>query len=63
MFEDIYKKIEEKKLIGVIRETDYKRAIEIANGFIDGGIEIIEVTLENQNSLKVIKIIYLQLNF
>ena len=55
MFEDIYKKIEEKKLIGVIRETDYKRAIEIANGFIDGGIEIIEVTLENQNSLKVIE--------
>lgn len=55
MFEDIYKKIEEKKLIGVIRETEYDRAIEIANGFIDGGIEIIEITLENQNSLKVIE--------
>jgi len=55
MFEKIYNKIVEKKLIGVVRESDYDRALDIANAFIEGGIEVIEVTLENQNSLMVIE--------
>lgn len=55
MFENIYKKITEKKLIGVVRESDYDRALDIANAFIEGGIEIIEVTLENKYSLMVIE--------
>ncbi|MDD3419056.1 MAG: bifunctional 4-hydroxy-2-oxoglutarate aldolase/2-dehydro-3-deoxy-phosphogluconate aldolase [Candidatus Gastranaerophilales bacterium] len=55
MFENIYSKIVEKKLVGVVRESDYQRALDIANAFIEGGIEVIEVTLENQNSLMVIE--------
>lgn len=55
MFENIYNKIAEKKLIGVVRESDYERALDIANAFIEGGIEILEVTLENKNSLMVIE--------
>ncbi len=55
MFEKIYQKIAEKKLIGVVRESDYERALDIANAFIEGGIEIIEVTLENKYSLMVIE--------
>lgn len=55
MFENIYKKITEKKLVGVVRESDYDRALDIANAFIEGGIEIVEVTLENKDSLMVIE--------
>jgi 2-dehydro-3-deoxyphosphogluconate aldolase/(4S)-4-hydroxy-2-oxoglutarate aldolase len=55
MFENIYGKIAEKKLIGVVRESDYERALDIANAFIEGGIEVIEVTLENNSSLMVIE--------
>ncbi len=55
MFENIYDRIVEKKLIGVVRESDYDRALDIANAFIEGGIEVIEVTLENKNSLAVIE--------
>jgi len=55
MFENIYNKIAEKKLVGVVRESDYDRALDIANAFVEGGIEILEVTLENKNSLMVIE--------
>jgi len=55
MFENIYSKIIEKKLLGVVRESDYSRALDIANAFIEGGIEVIEVTLENKSSLAVIE--------
>ena len=55
MFENIYDRIVEKKLIGVVRESDHDRALDIANAFIEGGIEVIEVTLENKNSLAVIE--------
>ncbi|MEI8377346.1 MAG: bifunctional 4-hydroxy-2-oxoglutarate aldolase/2-dehydro-3-deoxy-phosphogluconate aldolase [bacterium] len=55
MFENIYDRIVEKKLIGVVRESDYARALDIAKAFIEGGIEVIEVTLENKNSLAVIE--------
>ena len=55
MFENIYNKIEEKKLIGVVRDSDYARVLDIANAFIEGGIEIIEITLENNYSLMAIE--------
>lgn len=55
MFEKIYSRIVAKKLIGVVRESDYDRALDIAKAFIEGGIEIVEVTLENQQSLAVIE--------
>lgn len=55
MFESIFSKIENEKLLGVIRSSNYERALEIANAFIEGGIKIIEITLENKNSLMVIE--------
>lgn len=55
MFERIYNNIAEKKLVGVVRESDYDRALDIAKAFIEGGIEILEVTLENKSSLMVIE--------
>lgn len=55
MFTDIYSRIAQKKLLGVVRESDYSKALEIANAFIEGGIEVLEVTLENKNSLMVIE--------
>lgn len=38
------KKIYENKLVGIIRENDSKKAIEIAKAYIEGGIKIIEMT-------------------
>ena len=35
--------IKENKLIGIIRENDANKAIEIANAYIEGGIKIIEM--------------------
>ena len=43
--------IEKNKIIGVIRENDSKRAIEIANAMIDGGIKIIEIVYSNTASI------------
>lgn len=37
------KAIYENKLVGIIRENDAKKAIEIANAYIDGGLKIIEM--------------------
>lgn len=37
------KKIYENKLVGIIRENDSKKAIEIAKAYIEGGIKIIEM--------------------
>lgn len=37
------KAIYENKLVGIIREKDSKKAIEIANAYIEGGIKIIEM--------------------
>lgn len=55
MFDSIYSRIAEKKLLGVVRESDYNKALDIANAFIEGGIEVLEVTLENKDSLMVIE--------
>lgn len=35
--------IKENKLIGIIRENDANKAIEIANAYVEGGIKIIEM--------------------
>ena len=40
---NVIKAIHENKLIGIIRENDAKKAIEIANAYIEGGIKIIEM--------------------
>ena len=47
--------IEKNKIIGVIRENDSKRAIEIANAMIDGGIKIIEIVYSNTASIVAIE--------
>lgn len=55
MFEGIFNKIEQKKLVGVIRSSHPEKALSVAKAFVDGGLEIIEITLENRDSLKVIE--------
>ena len=40
---NVIKAIHENKLIGIIRENDATKAIEIANAYIEGGIKIIEM--------------------
>ena len=41
---NVIKEIKENKLIGIIRETNEDKAVEIANAYIEGGIKIIEMT-------------------
>ncbi|MDO5437861.1 MAG: bifunctional 4-hydroxy-2-oxoglutarate aldolase/2-dehydro-3-deoxy-phosphogluconate aldolase [bacterium] len=41
---NVIKAIHQNKLVGIIRENDTKKAIEIANAYIEGGIKIIEMT-------------------
>lgn len=40
---NVIKAIHENKLVGIIRENDTQKAIEIANAYIEGGIKIIEM--------------------
>lgn len=40
---NVIQTIHEEKLIGIIREDDTKKAIEIANAYIEGGIKVIEM--------------------
>ncbi|MBO4251998.1 MAG: bifunctional 4-hydroxy-2-oxoglutarate aldolase/2-dehydro-3-deoxy-phosphogluconate aldolase [Clostridia bacterium] len=44
MREDIVKKVEEKKIIAIIRGLSVEQAIKTAKTLYDGGIELIEVT-------------------
>ena len=41
---NVIKAIKENKLVGIIRENNPDKAIEIANAYIEGGIKIIEMT-------------------
>ena len=41
---NVIREIKENKLVGIIRETNQDKAIEIANAYIEGGIKIIEMT-------------------
>lgn len=40
---NIIQAIKENKIYGIIREDDTKKAIEIANAYIKGGIKVIEI--------------------
>ena len=40
---NIIQAIKENKIYGIIRENDTKKAIEIANAYIEGGIRVIEI--------------------
>lgn len=40
---NIIQAIKETKIYGIIREDDTKKAIEIANAYIEGGIKVIEI--------------------
>ena len=40
---NIIQAIKENKIYGIIREDDTKKAIEIANAYIKGGIRVIEI--------------------
>ncbi len=40
---NVIKAINENKLVGIIREADTSKAIEIAGAYIEGGIKIIEM--------------------
>lgn len=55
MFEGIFNRIQKKKLVGVIRSSNSDKALSVAKAFVEGGLEIIEITLENKDSLKVIE--------
>ncbi len=40
---NIIQAIKQNKIYGIIREDDTKKAIEIANAYIEGGIKVIEI--------------------
>ena len=48
MREDIVKKVEEKKIIAIIRGLSVEQAIKTAKALYDGGIELIEVTFNQK---------------
>lgn len=55
MFDSIFNKIEKQKVVGVIRSSHPDKALSVAKAFVEGGIKIIEITLENKDSLRVIE--------
>lgn len=50
----IIEKIKEKKIISVVRIADKQKCIDTVSALIDGGIEIVELTLENSCTYDVI---------
>lgn len=55
MSKHIREMIDKNKIIGVIRERDSKKVIEIANAMVEGGIKIIEVVYSNTESILAIE--------
>ena len=51
----IIDKIIEEKIYGIIREDDEKKAFEIANAYIEGGIKIIELNSSLNVTKKVVE--------
>ena len=49
------KAIYENKLVGIIRENNTEKAIEIANAYIEGGIKIIEMVTPNEAVREIAK--------
>ncbi len=50
----IIEKIKEKKIMAVVRIVDKEKCIDTINALVDGGIEIVEITLENSCTYDVI---------
>ena len=55
MFEKIYNTLKEEKAVAVIRTKTYEEAKEISIASIEGGMNIIEVTMSVPNAPKLIK--------
>jgi 2-dehydro-3-deoxyphosphogluconate aldolase/(4S)-4-hydroxy-2-oxoglutarate aldolase len=55
MFEEIYNTLKEEKAVAVIRTKTYEEAKEISIASIEGGMNIIEVTMSVPNAPKLIK--------
>ena len=51
----VIRKIVEQKLIAVIRENTAQKALEVVDAAIEGGIELIEVTMTTPKALHVIE--------
>ena len=55
MFEEIYNTLKEEKAVAVIRTKTYEEAKEISIASIEGGMNIIEITMSVPNAPKLIK--------
>ncbi|MBD7911311.1 MULTISPECIES: bifunctional 4-hydroxy-2-oxoglutarate aldolase/2-dehydro-3-deoxy-phosphogluconate aldolase [Clostridium] len=55
MFDKICNTLKEKKAVAVVRTSTYEEAKEISEAAIEGGINIIEVTMSVPNGPKLIK--------
>lgn len=51
----IIKSIKENKILAVVRTKSSKRAMDIANALIDGGIKVIEITMTCDNAISIIE--------
>jgi 2-dehydro-3-deoxyphosphogluconate aldolase/(4S)-4-hydroxy-2-oxoglutarate aldolase len=54
MKKNLIQVLSEEKLYPIIRQKDAKKAEEIANALIDGGVKILEINVENSSSYDVI---------
>lgn len=55
MKENLIKRLSEEKICPIIRSSDFKKAISIAHALCDGGINILEVNVENPSIYKAIE--------
>lgn len=51
----IIKEIENQRILGVVRADCHQRAIDISKSLIDGGVKVIEISISNIDSFKVIE--------
>lgn len=54
MQENLIKKISREKIYPIIRCNDAQRAIDTANALIEGGIKVLEITIENASLYEAI---------
>ena len=54
MQENLIKKISREKIYPIIRSNDAQRAIDTANALIEGGIKLLEITIENASLYQAI---------
>lgn len=54
MQENLIKKISEEKIYPIIRSNDAQKAIDTANALIEGGIKLLEITIENSSLYEAI---------